>query len=254
MLQEYKAVFNPVVKEHFENLRESELSMETFSFYTSVSVVFSSKIEGEDIELDSFIKHKRFGVEYQPDYTQKIDGLYNAYVFAQNNDLSPENLMQAHSLLTKNILTEKQQGQFRKGNMFVVTDDGRIEYIAASPGEVQSEMGIFFNDLELLLNLEMDFEEVFFFASMLHLVFVKIHPFDDGNGRTVRLLEKWFLAQKLGDKAWFIQSEKGYYEKHNEYYSNIRKLGIEYEHLDYSKGLPFLQMLPYSISNNQIHK
>ncbi|MBL7733660.1 MAG: hypothetical protein JNM88_20990, partial [Chitinophagaceae bacterium] len=63
-----------------------------FSFYTSVSAVFSSKIEGEDIDLDSFIRHKRFGAKYQPDYTQKIDDLYEAYVFAQQHQLSPEAL------------------------------------------------------------------------------------------------------------------------------------------------------------------
>jgi Fic family protein len=28
-----------------------------------------------------------------------------------------------------------------------------------------------------------------------------------GNGRTARLLEKWFLAEKLGAKAWFVESE-----------------------------------------------
>ncbi|MBL0098191.1 MAG: Fic family protein [Bacteroidetes bacterium] len=35
---------------------------------------------------------------------------------------------------------------------------------------------------------------------MIHLVFVKIHPLNDGNGRSARLIEKWFLAQKLGKK------------------------------------------------------
>jgi Fic family protein len=79
------------------------------------------------------------------------------------------------------------------------------------------------------------------------LVFVKIHPFNDGNGRTARLLEKWFLAEKLGEKAWFVQSERFYYEHHNTYYHNIRKLGLEYEALNYSEVLPFLQLLPEAV-------
>jgi hypothetical protein len=54
---------------HFHKLQDSELSVDTFSFYISVAAVYSSKIEGENIELDSFIKHKRFGIEYLPDYT-----------------------------------------------------------------------------------------------------------------------------------------------------------------------------------------
>ncbi len=64
------------------------------------------------------------------------------------------------------------------------------------------ELAKFYNDLNSLVNAPLTFQETFFFASVLHLVFVKIHPFDDGNGRTSRLIEKWFLAEKLGHKAW----------------------------------------------------
>ena len=94
---------------------------------------------------------------------------------------------------------------------------------------------------------ELTINEVFFFASMIHLVFVKIHPWNDGNGRSARLIEKWFLAQKLGKKAWFVQSEKNYYQQHQTYYKNIRLLGMEYPDLNYSKALPFLLMLPNSL-------
>ena len=66
----------------FEALHDAEISTNTFSFYTSVSSVFSNKIEGEEIELDSYIKHKKFGVAFLPDYTKKTDDLYHAYAFA----------------------------------------------------------------------------------------------------------------------------------------------------------------------------
>jgi len=247
LLEEYKTAFNANIKAAFENLQDSELSIENFSFYTSVSAVFSSKIEGEDIDLDSFIKHKRFGINYKPDYTQKIDDLYNAYEFAKSNRLSADTLMEAHTLLTKNILHTSEQGKFRNSNMYVMTDDGRIEYVAATPESVTTEMSKFYQDLESILKTEIAFEEIFFFAAMLHLVFVKIHPLSDGNGRTARLLEKWFLAEKLGKKAWFIESERNYYNHHKIYYNNLRALGLEYETLDYSKALPFLRMLAASL-------
>ena len=248
LLEHYKSCFDQSLQNTFYELHDSELSMETFSFYTSVSAVFSSKIEGENIDLDSFIKHKRFGTKYQPDYTQKIDDLYNAYLFAQETKLTAQALEQTYTQLTTHILQKVQQGKFRKGNMFVVAKDGKIEYVAATPEKVKAEMKKLYADMKVLLANDLSFDEIFFFASMLHLVFVKIHPFEDGNGRTARLLEKWFLAQKLGGNAWFVQSERYYYDQHQIYYNNIRLLGLEYEELKYSEALLFLQMLPNAIN------
>ena len=76
------------LQQAFDDLRDAEISTDTFSFYTSVASVFSSKIEGEEIELDSYVKHKRFGIEFLPDYTKKIDDLYNAYTFAKTKELN----------------------------------------------------------------------------------------------------------------------------------------------------------------------
>jgi len=253
LLEDYKKYNKAsILQERFNQLQDSELSKDSFSFYTSVSAVFSSKIEGENIDLDSFVKHKFLKTAYQPDYTRKIDDLYDAYLFAQQNPLNSANISLAHTLITKHILRSEMQGVFRKTNMFVVTNDGKIEYVAALPNEVEAEMEKLYADIQTLLSAELSVNEAFYFAAMLHLVFIKIHPFADGNGRTARLLEKWYLSQKLGGKSWFLQSERYYYEQHLAYYNNIRQLGIEYLDLNYSESLPFLQMLPDSVelSNN----
>ncbi|MEO6329258.1 MAG: Fic family protein [Ginsengibacter sp.] len=251
LLEEYSQQVSKSLLKNFENFTDSELSIDTFSFYTSVSAVYSSKIEGENIELDSYIKHKRFGTEFLPDYTRKTDDLYNAYQFAKQAKCHQSNLKKAHQLLTKHILPEARQGNLRTGNMYVTTSDGKIEYVASPPFTIQNELQKLYADLDTLLNLNLSINEVFFFASLLHLVYVKIHAFDDGNGRISRLLEKWFLAEKLGVKAWFIQSEKNYYMHHQTYYKNLRLLGLEYELLDYTKAMPFLLMLPQSLTTNE---
>lgn len=247
LLSDYLEQIPNDLEMRFRGLEDAEISNSTFSFYTSVASVFSSKIEGEDIELDSYIKHKAMGLPFRADYTKKIDDLYNAYTFAKENELTPLNIRKSHSLLANHFLECRFLGKFRSQLMFGTTDDGKIDYVAASPYEVADEMEKLFEDISLLLGKELTLPEVFYFAALIHLVFVKIHPWNDGNGRSARLLEKWFLAKKLGEKAWYIQSEKGYYEHHQAYYNNIRLIGREYADLNYAAALPFLLMLPNSI-------
>jgi Fic family protein len=247
LLEDYLKQVPANLQQVFEALKDAEISTDTFSFYTSVASVFSSKIEGEEIDLDSYVKHKKFGIKFLPDYTKKIDDLYNAYTFAKSNALNKKNIEETHKLLSKHIVAKHQQGKMRTQYMYVSTPDGKIEYVAASPYEVEKEMSKFYADIGLLIATELSIEEVFFFAALIHLVFAKIHPFNDGNGRTGRLLEKWFLAQKLGGKSWFIPSERNYYEQHQTYYNNLRALGLEYPELDYTKAIPFLLMLPKSL-------
>ena len=98
----------------FDNLKDAQVSTANFSFYTAVSSVFSSKIEGEEIDLDSYIKHKNLGIEFQSNYTKKIDDLYKAYIFAKENKLNEANLLAAHKILTENILKPNLQGIYRK--------------------------------------------------------------------------------------------------------------------------------------------
>lgn len=60
-------------------------------------------------------------------------------------------------------------------------------------------------------------------------------------------IEKWHLSEKLGDKAWFVQSEKYYYLNYQLYFKNLKILGFDYESLDYNKAMPFLKKLPQSL-------
>ncbi|WP_394370742.1 Fic family protein [Pedobacter endophyticus] len=83
---------------------------------------------------------------------------------------------------------------------------------------------------------------------LIHLRFAHIHPFRDGNGRAARLLEKWFLAQKLGIELWKIPSEKYYKEHQPEYYKNIN-LGVNFYELNYDNCLPIITMLPNSLTS-----
>ncbi len=225
-----------------DNLKKVEIPVDYFEFYKSISSVYSSKIEGEDIDFDSYFKHKFLKVKFKPDYTRKADDLFSTYDFIDNNPLDLKNVREAHSMLSANLLPKGQQGLIRANPMFVINSDDQIEYVAASPDVVNQELDKLFHDIELLVAYDLDAFEVFYYASLLHLVFVKIHPFQDGNGRMARLMEKWFLIGKIGQKATSVQLERNYFKYLKEYYSNIKVIGLEYDDLDYNKSLDFLLM------------
>lgn len=247
LLEKYKETVVQSPEFLLNELQKIDTPVDYFKFYISVSSVYSSKIEGENIDFDSFFKHKFLNVQYQPDYTKKADDLFLAYEFIYTNNLTFENLRKAHSLLSSNLLPKSQQGFIRKNPMFVINSDDRIEYIAADSGIVESELLKLFSDIEILQNKELDEFEAFYYASLIHLVFVKIHPFQDGNGRAARLLEKWFLIESIGEKATAVQLEKNYYKNLESYYNNIKVLGLEYDKLNYSKALNFLLMTVMSM-------
>ena len=249
LFDDYKKAVKESPLDKINKIKKSAIPVDYFQFYKSVSSVYSSKIEGEDIDFDSYFKHKFLKVKFKPDYTRKADDLYSAYDFIDNNRLTLENVKKAHSILSKNLLPKSQQGLIRTNPMFVINSDDKIEYVAAPPEIVKSELEKLFHDIDILHHADLNPFEVFYYASLLHLVFVKIHPFQDGNGRTARLIEKWFLIEKTGKKAMSVQLEKNYYIKLRDYYSNVRKIGLEYEDLDYSKCLNFLLMTIKGIDN-----
>jgi len=224
-----------------------EITADTFGFYSSVASVFSSKIEGENIELDSYVRHRFLQGKYKPDYTRKVDDLFAAYQFAHDNRLTLKNLLKAHVLITRNILSATGQGKIRSKPEIIVNAEGRIEYVAADASIVQKETEKLFADIETLRENDLSLTEALYFAAMIHLVFLKIHPFEDGNGRTARLLEKWFLAEKIGEKAWNVASEKYYYQNLKDYYRNVH-IGFDYESLDYGRCLSLLWMLPEAVT------
>lgn len=236
------------IQKEFSDLEQIKLEPHSFTFYTSVSVMSSSKIEGEQLEVDSYVKHKMLKVKYIPELTEKPNDLYQAYLFANENSLNHNNFLKTHKLISTHLLPKFQQGVIRKTEMLVMEHKtGRIQYEAAPLILVKSHYKQLWDEINKLLKQELSIEEVFYYASYIHLAFVNIHPFSDGNGRISRLLEKWFLVEKLGERAWYIKSEKYYYKNINDYYKNLSRLGLFYEGLDYEKSIPFLLMLPQSL-------
>ena len=210
------------------------------------SAVFSSNIEGNSIDLNSFMNMKLSNQIFKPKKeVQEIEDLVTAYEFAKANKLTEKNLLEIHRILSNTLLPEYRQGACRNDRMGVFDENGLV-YLAIEPQFVGEKMQELFADINTLLQQDLTITELFYHAALLHLKFVHIHPFWDGNGRTARLLEKWFLTAKINSRAWKVQSEKYYKENLKAYYSNIN-LGVNYYELDYGGCVDFLVMLGKSL-------
>ena len=103
-------------------------------------------------------------------------------------------------------------GEYRNEEMEIVSGAiGRekVHYIAPFAVDLQKEM----NEFIAWLNED---NATVIKASIAHLWFVIIHPFDDGNGRIARSISDWVLAkevkkkQKLYSISTAIKNDKKY--------------------------------------------
>lgn len=232
----------------FNQLRSnSGFSAEDFEYYIIASSLYSSKIEGNTLDANSFFRNREKKLFRKNKEVQEIEDLVTAYKFASENALNKPNFFKTHALLANTLLPVRLRGKIRMQQVGV-HDAASLKpvYLAVEPENVDVALSKLFEDVSALIHDELSDKEVFYYASMIHLWTAVIHPFMDGNGRSARLLEKWFLVSKLGWSAWSINSEKYYWDHRPEYYQNIA-LGYNYYSLYWDRCLPFLLMLPEAL-------
>jgi len=214
-----------------------------FEYLTKSSAVYSSNIEGNSIDLNSYMNYEmnkdKFKVGKE---IEEIEDLVEAYEFAQANKLNEKNLLNCHKIFSNTLLIRSKRGKYRIEKVGVFGKEG-LAYMAVEPEFVEKEMKLFFQDVSELILSDLNEIEVFYFASLIHLRFAHIHPFRDGNGRAARLLEKWFVVEKLGHDFWKMPSEEYYKNNQAKYYETIN-LGVNFYELNYDKCIEFLEMLP----------
>lgn len=231
---------------HFNKIKSIGQNKDNFNFYFSNSAVYSSMIEGNIIDFDSYMKFSYSGMNNKGKSFKEIEDLKMAYSFAKEHKLNFANFLKCHKILSNTIVEDKKyKGSIRDKDVYVFANGKKI-FTGASKEIVTSEMIKLFDDIEILISRELTINQIFYYASMLHLILVQIHPFADGNGRCSRLIEKWFLSEKLGVNAWFIQSERLYQKRIVSYYKNGH-LGDNYYNISYDYSIPFLLMLPMAL-------
>ncbi len=207
-----------------------------FDFLLIASALYSSNIEGNTLDLNSFLNRNVLSKQKKKEVAE-IDDLKKAYLYAQKYKLAEKTFLQAHKILSKTLISKNRQGKYREERVGVFGSSG-LTYLAIESELVKNEMSLLFEEITKLLEKKMTKQEAFFWSLWIHLMLVLIHPFVDGNGRMARITEKWFLAEKLGKNYWYLQTEKYYWDNLKEYYRNLN-LGANYWEVDFGKARSF---------------
>jgi Fic family protein len=108
-------------------------------------------------------------------------------------------------------------GQLRKEPNAIFDASGNVIYMTPPPLEINTlliELLNFINSTEVFPLIK---------APIAHLVFEKIHPFLDGNGRVGRLLFQAILAKHNYHFNWLISIEELLQQKKQTYYSLLEQ-------------------------------
>lgn len=120
---------------------------------------------------------------------QEVKNAYNAYEMIKSVDAcSIKDLKKVHGVMT--FLTVDESGEFRKGNEGVFDESGNCIHVCPPPEQVNELMKQLFDWMK---NNKEEIHPLIL-SSIFHYEFVSIHPFSDGNGRTVRLWQNIILS------------------------------------------------------------
>ncbi|WP_158210748.1 Fic family protein [Myroides phaeus] len=194
-------------------------------------VVQSSEIEGEVLNPEQVrssiatrLGLENSGIEHSD---RHIDGIVDMMLDATQNEskkLTEERLFGWHSALFptgRSGMHKIKVGDWREGDMQVVSGGmGReiVHYEAPKPSRLSMEMSEFidwfnnFSEIDSIIK-----------ASIAHLWFLTIHPFDDGNGRIARAIADMQLSKSDGVNQRFYSMSMQIKDKKKSYYTILER-------------------------------
>lgn len=175
------------------------------------SSLFSARIEGNTATLETISKG-----ESDQEKNQEIFNILKANKFlgkTVKNDfkINKKYIFDLHSIV---MFGETQKTRsFRHEMEAIFNQSGVAVYLSPPPTQINSLM----NQLIEYININVE-KFPLICALVSHLVFEKIHPFIDGNGRVGRLLIFSILKAKGYGEGYLISFEKYLDENKSDYY------------------------------------
>ncbi len=177
------------------------------------SSLYSARIEGNPLNIND--------VSFDKSSEKNKNEIFNIikaskFIESKKNTkkITKDTLLEIHKIILKNINSEA--GFFRIEQSAIFNQAGIAVYVTPSPLNVPTLV----NKLIDYINKD-DTKLPLITAFISHLVFEKIHPFLDGNGRAGRLLISLVLKTKDWNLNFAIPFEEYLDENKDEYYFNL---------------------------------
>ncbi|MGH7239511.1 MAG: Fic family protein, partial [Candidatus Saccharimonadales bacterium] len=129
-----------------------------------------------------------------------------------------QDILLIHGLIMDSLLPTEKIGILRTVGVYIVDQDDNEIYVGPSSDIVESELK------KLLAWLSNTNVHPVVAAALLHLQFVSIHPFSDGNGRTARVLTQLYLGLRDYDFRGPIVLDSYYLVDKQAYYNALHKV------------------------------
>jgi Fic family protein len=189
------------------------------------AITYSNQIEGNDLKEEQVtaliagkkVKGQEKDIAEIQNYHEALD--YVETLSRESGKLKLRDICDIQKLITNGQLPTKLSGSLRTGPVSIINSVTQ-EVIEECPPHY---------DLPYLMEELVQWLEdnkarnSFVLAFAAHFITVAIHPFTDGNGRTVRLLQHYLLLKKNEMMAQFIPSETSIMANRERYYLSIRQ-------------------------------
>jgi Fic family protein len=147
--------------------------------------------------------------------------------------------LQLHQSVMQNLLIQSKCGRYRNEPVFV--NDPRLHKTIYWPPN-HSDVKKLMTDLLEFIHENINKIDPIILAGLFHKQFVIVHPFIDGNGRSIRLLTKALLAI-LGIDTFHLFSFENFYNQNvSQYFQHV---GVRGNYYDIAAKIDFTTWLEY---------
>lgn len=211
----------------------------------AISAYSSTSIEGNPLPLTDVKRILKNKPEFARDSEKEVLNYNQALIELDNLIKSGQEIfnkkfiLKIQQIITTELIEKYRCGKIRQEPVFVNNPKTRqTVYLPPDHQDVDKLL----EELFFYLNKNKNIIDPLILAGIFHKQFVIIHPFIDGNGRTIRLATKALLA-KMGLNTFHLFSFENYYNQNVSRY--FEEVGVSGNYYEIKDKIDFTSWLEY---------